>query len=289
VLRIAGVGLAAALVACAPAYGSVVTVPANKLQAWVQYDASPGEANRVAVTVGKDVTGSWQVTIADPGADTIQTPPSDDPAYRSCVPAGLHRVVCRSDFLDSVQLSLGDGNDTSAASGLPVFIGVAGGDGDDRLTGGPGQTSFMPGLGTDVVIGGPGPAAVFYDDHPAAVRVSLDGVANDGMPGEGDNVTGVHQLFGTRYDDALIGSDDADVIDGIVGHDLLAGRGGDDTLESVGGDRLVGGPGRDLFKAYNGGNTIYAVDGEQDTVDCGYPRDDVLKVDAIDVVRNCPG
>jgi Ca2+-binding RTX toxin-like protein len=201
----------------------------------------------------------------------------------------VHRVVCRSDFLDSLQIHLGDGDDTFAVSGLPTTTSVWGGDGDDRLAGGPGETGFEPGLGADIVAGGPGPASVGYGEHPAGVRVSLDGVANDGMPGEGDNITGAQYLSGTPYDDVLIGSEGAERIVGHGGHDVLMGRGGDDVLQAFGGDRLVGGAGRDQLDAYNGGNTVYAADGEQDTVDCGFPRDDVLHVDAIDVVSNCPG
>lgn len=287
-IRRAGVIAAvAALSVCAPARASVVTVPANKQFVWVQYDASPGEANRVSVVVGTDPTGSSQVTITDPGAAVIQTPPSDDPTVRGCVPAGLHRVSCRADRLDYLQVSLGDGNDTFAISGLPVWTNLSGGDGDDRLAGGAGGANFTPGLGADTIIGASDFDQVTYLDHPAGVRVSLDGVANDGMPGEGDNVIGVYTVVGSAHEDVLTGSDGPDQLVGNPGRDIIAGRGGDDVLYADGGDQVAGGSGRDTIVASNGGNTIYAIDGEQDRVTCGPPSDNVLHVDAIDVVTNC--
>jgi Ca2+-binding RTX toxin-like protein len=109
------------------------------------------------------------------------------------------------------------------------------------------------------------------------------------MPGEGDDIIGVNQIRGTSYDDTLVGSDLADWIEGFGGHDLMDGAGGDDDLGADGGDHVIGGAGRDAIRSVGGGNEIDAADDEVDTVDCGFWTGDVLNVDPIDVLTNCPG
>src|SRR2546423_5948845 len=280
--------LAAVLVGAAPAHASVASVQANRCCVWVQYDASPGEANRVTASVGQDSTGAWTWTISDPGAAVIQPQSQDPTSATGCFPAGVSRVICReNDYAPTSQFYLGDGNDTYAGSGLPAIAAIFGGDGDDRLQGGPGANVLVPGLGADQVIGA-GRDLVEYRDHPARVHVSLDGVANDGMPGEGDDVTGVDQIEGSPYDDTLVGSDGPDRIYGYGGGDRIDGRGGDDDLSADGHDRVTGGPGRDTIRAFGGDNRIDATDGEVDTVDCGFWTGNTLAVDPVDVLQNCP-
>src|SRR6185295_8778534 len=87
--------------------------------------------------------------------------------------------------------------------------------------------------------------------------------------------------------------------------DTIDGGAGDDNLNGGnGGDTITGGPGKDTIvgdataggcyvigylgtcKSPWGNDTINAVDGEVDSVDCG-PGQDTANVDAIDVVTNC--
>jgi Ca2+-binding RTX toxin-like protein len=149
------------------------------------------------------------------------------------------------------------------------------------------------------------------------VAFTLGGGADDGRPGEGDDVRGVerlvlsthgrivgtdgpeyvklHQvggngeLIGNGGDDELRGGDGADKIDGGAGADVLDAGFGDDTI--------IGGPGRDRISADlaggdcgplwcklpYGNDTVDARDGEVDSIDCGAGQDTV-KADAADVV-----
>lgn len=216
----------------------------------------------------------------------------------------------------------GPGNDVVIGNGGADT--VLGGEGDDEV-GGDGFTSASP----DVVDGGPGTdrAATGSWLNPTsgaptpAVTVSLDGVANDGRPGEGDNVTGLEQIKlsnsatlvagGEAVDfeipsnagtvrARLAGSPQADRLKAAHGADELDGGAGDDTLEGgYGDDVITGGPGRDRINADASGgcdfvvcnapvgnDTVQARDGEADTIDCGVGTDRAV-VDTIDTVANC--
>lgn len=162
-------------------------------------------------------------------------------------------------------------------------------------------------------------------DEDSPPTVTLDGQANDGRPGENDSVVGVetidtgysgsvggvyvgsagpdafHLLFADGSvsagggDDVVTGADGADAIDGGAGNDQLSGGFGPDTItggpgqDDIGGDRTAScfyGPIYGSCTTGSGNDTINAVDGERDTIDCG-PGADVANVDAIDAVSGC--
>ena len=161
-----------------------------------------------------------------------------------------------------------DAND--ALTGTPGDDAIYGRGGNDALSGAAGSDTLDGGAGADDLRGGAGQDAVAYAAAPAGVAVTLDDVANDGSPGEGDNVHGdVEDAFGSPFADTLTGSRSANTLDGGSGDDLLTGGGGT--------DGLYGGPGDD---------TIDAFDGKVDTVDCGPGRDTVTAFPA-DLVSNC--
>lgn len=231
----------------------------------------------------------------------------------------------------------GPGNDTfEGGINTDRFFG---GDGDDTLKGSGGADELRGEGGNDTLIGdGPSDHGISADilDGGAgvdvlqdyvfagetrfapAIAVSLDGIANDGRPGEGDNVIGVERvvsgsagsftgdaadnefvapevgaagvLIGNGGNDTLTGGDShGDRIDGGPGDDVLTGGFGDDTI--------VGGPGRDTIHgdrkprcnemhcdlAGIGNDTIDVRDGEIDSVTCG-PGTDRVIADANDVV-----
>ena len=236
-------------------------------------------------------------------------------------------------------LTGGGGNDE-----IDAYAGndtVDGGDGNDKLDGGLGNDRVLGGggddaldgdgyenPGADVIDGGAG-----YDyfegwtqpdqlQRQPTVSLTLDGAANDGRPGEGDNVTNVEDfqmyvvgsltgsdapekfvifnpgnsgsstLIGRGGDDELVGNDFDDDVDGGAGNDHVEG--------GLGNDTVTGGPGRDTIygdatasrctyyscKIPFGNDTINARDGEADNIDCGIGQDKAT-VDAIDVVSNC--
>jgi Ca2+-binding RTX toxin-like protein len=102
--------------------------------------------------------------------------------------------------------------------------------GDDRLFGGDGDDTLAGGTGNDRISGGAGRDVADF----SAATGALDLAIHDGevtAPGLGTDVySSIEGLIGSRFDDRLAGSSDAN---------LLAGGRGDDTLR--------GGAGRDVF------------------------------------------
>jgi Ca2+-binding RTX toxin-like protein len=228
----------------------------------------------------------------------------------------------------------GDGNDKiTGGSGADTVEGgagddeldprqgpdvVHGGDGNDKLGG-----DYWGEQSTDVIDGGAG-----YDqiegnwmsesgEYQPPIVVSIDGVANDGRPGENDNVTAVERIYlnapatltgsdgpdeftifntdagstfnGRGGDDKLSGFDLDDTIDGGAGNDAIEGGYGHDTI--------TGGPGRDVINGDANGSTCHwiqcrspygndridARDGEADDITCGV-GEDVVEADPADTV-----
>jgi len=215
--------------------------------------------------------------------------------------------------------------------GVPCDDEVTGGAGNDTVEGGDGNDTLYPDgydePGKDVVDGGAGIDNISdwvipgNDFHPR-VAISLDGQANDGRPGENDNVANVEKIdssvsgtfaggpgddeffvranmdqgdstvTGGGGNDKLKGHDHAEAIDGGPGNDVIEG--------GLNHDTLTGGPGKDTIfgdstadtcnflscRIAFGNDVIDARDGERDTIDCGVGEDRAT-VDAIDVVTNC--
>ncbi|MCK9249250.1 MAG: hypothetical protein M0P31_09790 [Solirubrobacteraceae bacterium] len=149
---------------------------------------------------------------------------------------------------------------------------LAGGDGDDRLEGGLGANHLDGGAGGDVLLAGPdgspgevlsgggGYDTVSYENASDGVRVTVGAGADDGVPGEGDDVRGdVEQVVGTDGDDVLQAGPGGTTLVGSEGDDhLLGGPGPDVLLAGPGDDRLDGGPGvvRDEFEGGPGEDEI---------------------------------
>ena len=196
---------------------------------------------------------------------------------------GLDRVIY-DERTSGVNVSLdGIANDGAPgendnATGDEEIVGGAGGDtltgnsaanaligngGDDKLHGLAGSDDFDGGPGADVVDGGDGAHdSVSYGNATGGVNVSLDGVANDGQPGEGDQVNGtVEDVFGTNFADHLIGSDKPNILNGLGGNDTTEGKGGNDLIfGDVGNDTLTGGLGNDLLQGGSQTDTVSYAD-----------------------------
>jgi Ca2+-binding RTX toxin-like protein len=214
-----------------------------------------------------------------------------------------------------------------------------GGDGEDELTGYAGSDRLLGGNGNDLlhpdyyeepspdyVDGGPGVDTLesdyssrFRDSKvPVGLTFTMGGGADDGRPGESDNLISVERLnlsesparyVGSDGDDyikvaqatnagELIGGNGNDDLNGADGPEKLDGGPGSDHLDGgFGDDVITGGPGQDkisgdlaggdcgpLWCKYPYGNdTINAQDGEIDSILCGF-GDDTVNADAADVV-----
>ena len=241
--------------------------------------------------------------------------------------------------IGSATLDGGPGNDDLRSEETADTL--IGGEGDDKLEGGAGR-DVLHGGGGDDLLRADAPGGIFgdvidggagndtldeYGDGDAAtappVDILLDGIANDGRPGENDNITAVEtikagairtfagddgpnqflapekggpaRIGGGGGDDVLQAGDaSGDRVDGGPGNDRIAGGMGDDVItggpgrDEIAGDR----PGRcnelhcDITDGY-GNDTIDARDGEADSVMCG-PGIDTVRADPADTIaKDC--
>lgn len=160
----------------------------------------------------------------------------------------------------------GGGDDTLQGNGGHDHL--LGGSGNDALDGGDGNDRLNGGAGSDTLVGQAGWDTVDYSDHTTGVRVTLDGLTNDGAPSENDYVGVSNEaIIGSPFDDILIGNNAANTLWGRGGHDLLNGEGGDDVLYGeAGNDTLYGGAGNDKLIGGAGGDVLAGGAGI-DTVD----------------------
>lgn len=121
---------------------------------------------------------------------------------------------------------------------------IRGGMGDDVIIGGAGDDMLLGGDGNDLLYGGDGIDTVVYegsDQGGVTVQLQeLDGslflpLQNVGEA-QGDQLFGIENLTGSRYDDLLIGNSQDNILSGGDGDDILCGAGGVDTLMGGGGD-----------------------------------------------------
>ena len=95
--------------------------------------------------------------------------------------------------------------------------------------------------GAQSIVGGAGLDKIDYRFSPAAVTVDLAaGSASDGY-GSVDTLSGVEQVGGSRFADAISGNGLANRLDGGDGNDRISGAGGDDLLMGGRGDDLIDG------------------------------------------------
>jgi hypothetical protein len=204
-----------------------------------------------------------------------------------CLPVSLFGTKCAPSLLvspprdpEQFAFNLQDGNDSILVDDSLRASGGSGGAGNDSLTIlGDGLLWSSP--GADVYVGSGAPAQwVDYRSDPAAVTVTLDGVADDGAPGEGDNVQpSIDDLGGTPFADTLIGSEgDNRFSAGGGGADHIEGRGGNDEMFALRGADLFGGDGNDRLTH---GGVIAA--GPPGGVSVGGEGDDTIATGRTDV------
>ena len=318
-------GIAAAVALLAPAAAGAATISSDGTR--VTYSAAPGEVQQLELDMAED-GGQQYVEIKDFGTNPIQnlTPGlcEAEEGYARCLATAATTV------------NLGDGDDY--ALGGPTSDQIDGGGGNDRIEGGAGNDSLNGGAGddslegtdalgypknragADALNGGPGTDLVSYFAEYEAVALSIDGAANDGVSGEGDNIAadveairggygndrltgdaGSNRMYGDIGDDELHGGDGNDRIEGGRDQDRSYGEGGDDEIFSGHGDDFLdGGAGADRMDSDGGDyacgfidcadravDTIEARDGIRDTIGCGIYTDTVTADPVDDVAASC--
>ncbi len=171
-----------------------------------------------------------------------------------------------NDTLDGRQgadtLRGGAGNDTlNGGWGAQDDI-LDGGDGDDILNGDAGNDTLIGGLGGDTYNGGDGlDTADFRDVDGGGVGVNL--IAGNGWgKAAGDSFNSVENIWGSLYNDKIVGTNDRNVLIGGGGHDNVDARGGNDVLYGGWGhDVLDGGAGNDYLNGGHYNDTYTGGDG----------------------------
>jgi Ca2+-binding RTX toxin-like protein len=137
-----------------------------------------------------------------------------------------------------------DGNDTlSGGNGNDTIRGYGGNDvlrgdaGNDSLDGGTGNDTLDGGADADTLIGGDGNDTADYSTSSAAVNVGLLTGVGKGGDAEGDKLTTIENLNGSKFNDVLTGDANVNVLNGGAGEDILSG--------GAGADQVNGGDGKD--------------------------------------------
>jgi trypsin/hemolysin type calcium-binding protein len=151
-------------------------------------------------------------------------------------------------------INAGAGNDVICALGAADSI--TGGLGLDLERGGTGNDTFRQGAvadGADRLDGEAGTDTASYP-RSAPQNISINGVANDGLAGEADNVlTTVENVAGGASSDVMTGSAAANSLSGGGGNDTISGLDGNDTLTGgAGSDRLFGNNHNDRLSMIDG-------------------------------------
>jgi Ca2+-binding RTX toxin-like protein len=165
-------------------------------------------------------------------------------------------------------LFAGDGDDTlNGTTSTDRSTFMVGGPGDDQLLGGRGQDTLFGDLGADLLQGGEGDFDSAFWGGTAGINVTMGSGANDGEPGEGDDVAAdIEQLSGTQFNDTMVGTANVESFFGGAGKDTLEGREGNDFLDGSdsadtlegeeGDDQLQGGPRADDFSGGPGQDVV---------------------------------
>jgi hypothetical protein len=226
--------------------------------------AAGGEENRIAIDFdrsadewivrddGAPLTAGTGCTPQDDGSVRCHVISSDDSRFAAL--ARVHAVV-----------DAGDGNDRIDAVLSHNTMTLKGGPGDDQIATAPDPSAtwslYLPdrltfsdsgpswswnsptldgGPGADVIDNRVRSVAISYIGRLRGVNVSLDGIANDGEPGEGDNLLGDYVgVEGTNFDDTIKVTRGGSYIEGAGGFDAIEGSDGPDVINTGSGGGIV--------------------------------------------------
>ncbi|NRQ34266.1 hypothetical protein HII36_20765 [Nonomuraea sp. NN258] len=221
------------------------------LSAGPGHAASPGTVDltngKITYTAGVGGINSASLTVFNGLITVFDTEPLNFTG--DCQRLSPRAITCGT-TATQFEADLGDMND-SFSVGVNFPGKVNGGDGNDTLIGStkqnaPRAITWLGGTGTDTMS---------YKSSELSVRVSLDGVANDGRNIDADNVGGdVENIVGTT-----------------LGGDVLVGNSGRNVIDDAGGagDRLIG---------LGGNDQLLAKDLAKDTeLNCGLGVDEVIR------------
>ena len=210
-----------------------------------------------------------------------------------------------SDSTAAVNANLATGTGTIGSATVDTFIGIEnifgsifndslygstannslyGGAGNDLIDAGDGDDTLGGGAGRDTLYGGQGMDYLDYTDSNAAVSINLASNTASGGHATGDVLAGVDGIFGSAFDDTLIGFDNQGLV-GDIYTNVFYGGGGNDYMDVGGGndiaygdegnDTIFAGAGDDLASGGEGNDSLYGGDGN-DSADGGIGNDQIF-------------
>ncbi len=154
--------------------------------------------------------------------------PKTKPIVVNCL-AGNDAVSTSATVQNRITFNGGLGNDT-----------LRGGKGQDILNGEDGNDYLDGGGRGDLFNGGGGSDTARYSSRSGNLVITLDGLADDGEIGEGDNVMpDVEHVIGGSGNDLIKGNNRTNRLYGGAGNDTLFGGMGDDLLDGGAGDDVL--------------------------------------------------
>jgi Ca2+-binding RTX toxin-like protein len=213
----------------------------------------------------------------------------------------------------AVNVNLGSGTGSGGDAGTDTLVGVenifgsvfndslygdsgnnfiSGGAGNDYIDTGAGDDTLHGGAGRDTLYGGSGMDFLDYSDSNAGVSINLATNAASGGHATGDVLAGVDGVYGSAFNDTLLGFDFAG-LSGDIFTNIFFGGGGQDYIDAggandelfggIGNDTLLAGTGDDVASGGDGNDSINAGDGNDsafggsgnDSIDGGAGNDSV--------------
>ena len=130
-------------------------------------------------------------------------------------------------------------NSIHGLAGNDIIYGAGG---NDDIRGDAGNDIIEGGSGADRLDGGRGSDTVSYRSSASHVTVNLMNNTAKGGDAFGDFIRGFERIWGTDFNDTLIGNSGRNTLMGFAGNDTIQGRSGNDFIEGGdGADRLDGG------------------------------------------------
>ncbi|MBU6338395.1 MAG: hypothetical protein KGQ36_00255 [Rickettsiales bacterium] len=169
---------------------------------------------------------------------------------------------------------------------------------DDVIYSYKGEDVIYGDAGSDVVRAGVGNDTMRYDYSDAAVNVNLATNVNVGGYAAGDVLYNIENIYGSAYDDVIVGDGNVNVFHGNGGNDVISGGAGNDEIYGEEGDDVIngnqgedfidGGAGDDNLSGGLGKDLIYCGAGN-DVVNAGGDDDIVYGEDGNDVIDGVLG
>jgi Ca2+-binding RTX toxin-like protein len=162
-------------------------------------------------------------------------------------------------------------------SGNDYLVGSAA---NDNLSGIGGNDFLVSSAGGDILDGGNGIDTVSYEGNSNRVVIDLAAGSAQKGGGEVDTLISIENVYGSNFDDLIIGNTVENVIFGRAGNDRLIGNDGNDILHGgfgndtidgqQGNDQINGGLGDDTLNGGDHDDTFsYTIGDGADTIDGG--------------------